>query len=85
MQRAANASAAASGAEINTATIVGMWNIQFVSQGNTAHNPPIPDGAQIDFGYSQWHSDGTEFMNSGGHAPATQNFCLGVWVRTLKQ
>ncbi len=36
----------------------------------------------IDFGYAQWHSDGTEFMNSGGRAPATQNFCLGVWKKT---
>ena len=51
--------------------IVGMWNVQFTSGGTT-----------IDFGYSQWHSDGTEIMNSGGHTPATQNFCLGVWART---
>ncbi|MGA2275147.1 MAG: hypothetical protein ABSH00_16455 [Bryobacteraceae bacterium] len=63
-------------------SIVGMWNIQFLSLGNTAHSPSIPDGAQIDFGYVQWHSDGTEFMNSGGRAPATQNFCLGVWQQT---
>ena len=61
---------------------IGMWNFQFLSQGNGGHNPPIPDGALIDFGYTQWHSDGTEIMNSGTHAPATQNFCLGVWVRT---
>ena len=36
----------------------------------------------IDFGYSQWHSDGTEILNSGGHEPATENFCLGVWGQT---
>jgi len=59
-----------------------MWNIQFISQGNTAHNPPIPDGAQIDFGYTQWHSDGTELMNSGGHTPVTGNWCMGTWVRS---
>jgi hypothetical protein len=64
------------------ASPIGMWNIQFISQGNTSHNPPIPDGAIVDFGYTQWHSDGTEIMNSGGHMPATQNFCLGVWLRT---
>lgn len=64
------------------ASIVGMWKIQLVSKGNTGHNPSIPDGAIIDFGYSQWHSDGTEIMNSGGRAPATENFCLGVWGRT---
>lgn len=66
----------------NIASPIGMWNIQFISLGNTSHNPPIPDGATIDFGYAQWHSDGTEIMNSGAHAPSTQNFCLGVWVRT---
>jgi len=84
VQRAMQASsaAAAAGAEINTATTVGMWSIQFISLGNTAHNPPIPDGALIDFGYTQWHSDGTELMNSGGHAPATGNFCMGTWVRS---
>ena len=51
--------------------IVGMWKVQFNSGGTT-----------VDFGYSQWHSDGTEIMNSGGHTPATQNFCLGVWAKT---
>jgi hypothetical protein len=66
----------------DTPSPIGMWNIQFISQGNGSHNPPIPDGALIDFGYAQWHSDGTEVMNSGAYAPATQNFCLGVWVRT---
>jgi hypothetical protein len=64
------------------ASIVGIWSIQFVSLGNTAHNPSIPDGALLDFGYQIWHSDGTEFMNSGGRAPATQNFCEGVWGQT---
>jgi hypothetical protein len=64
------------------ASIVGMWNFQFVSEGNTAHNPSIPNGAVIDFGYAQLHSDGTEIINSGGHAPATGNFCLGVWGQT---
>jgi len=71
--------AASNGSSIS---IVGMWNIQFISMGNTMHTPGIPDGAQIDFGYGQWHSDGTEFFNSGGRAPATQNFCLGVWQQT---
>jgi hypothetical protein len=51
--------------------IVGMWKVQFTSGGTT-----------IDFGYSLWHSDGTEIMNSGGHTPTTQNFCLGVWAKT---
>lgn len=62
--------------------IVGMWKVTFTSKGNQSHNPPIPDGAVIDFGYSQWHSDGTEFLNSGGRSPASQNYCLGVWKMT---
>jgi hypothetical protein len=66
----------------NPASIVGMWKVTELSMGNTTHNPPIPDGTQIDFGYTQWHSDGTEFYNSGGFAPATQNYCLGVWAAT---
>ncbi|HWD67950.1 MAG TPA: hypothetical protein VG227_08320 [Caulobacteraceae bacterium] len=48
--------------------IVGLWSVSLVS-----------GGAQIDWGYSEWHSDGTEIMNSGGHTPASGNFCLGVW------
>jgi hypothetical protein len=62
-----------------SASIVGLWKVQLISLGNVSHSPSIPDGAIIDFGYAQWHSDGTEILNSGGHAPATGNFCLGVW------
>src|ERR1700689_3804411 len=56
-QRAGFAAEAIAGgnATANTASIVGMWNVQFISFGNLSHNPPIPDGAQIDFGYTQWH------------------------------
>jgi hypothetical protein len=75
-------SASSGSGPFNTATIVGMWNIQFISKGNTAHNPSIPDGALLDFGYTQWHGDGTELMNSGGHAANTGNFCMGTFVRT---
>jgi hypothetical protein len=59
------------------AAIVGMWKVELVSEGTTG----IPDGTQIDSGYAQWHSDGTEIMNSG-KAPITSSFCLGVWKRT---
>jgi hypothetical protein len=69
-------------ASLRSASIVGLWKVQFISKGNVSHNPSIPDGAVIDFGYSQWHSDGTEILNSGGHAPATENFCLGVYQQT---
>ena len=54
--------------------IVGFWKVAFVAQGN----PGIPDGAVIDFGFAQWHGDGTEILNSS-RPPATGNFCLGVW------
>ncbi len=84
VQRAAVAAAAmnSGAATFNTASIVGLWSIQLISQGNANNNPSIPDGALLDFGYTEWHSDGTEIFNSGGRAPATENFCLGVWVRS---
>ena len=63
-----------------TASIVGLWKLQLISKGNTGHNPSIPDGALIDFGYTQWHSDGTEIQNSAG-VPGG-GFCLGTWVQT---
>ena len=50
-------------------SIVGMWRFQLVA----------PNGAVVNFGCAQWHSDGTEIQNSGLHAPITSNFCLGVW------
>ncbi|HXS94067.1 MAG TPA: hypothetical protein VN736_05635 [Candidatus Limnocylindrales bacterium] len=65
-----------------TPSIVGMWSVQYVAQGNSSRTPSIPDGAVVDFGYNQWHSDGTEILNSAGHAPASENFCLGVWGQT---
>ena len=60
------------------ADIVGFWKVLFVAEGN---NPGPPDGVTIDFGFQQWHSDGTEILNSGMRAPATGNFCLGVWKK----
>jgi hypothetical protein len=53
--------------------IVGLWYVNFT----------LPDGVtQVDWGYAQWHSDGTEIMNSGGRPPVSGNFCMGVWKRT---
>jgi hypothetical protein len=63
-------------------SITGMWQFRMISKGNTGHVPPIPDGALLDFGYQQWHSDGTEVVNSGGHSPASANWCIGVWSQT---
>lgn len=61
----------------SSSSIVGFWHVKFVSEGTVG----IPDGTEVDAGYSQWHSDGTEFLNSGSRAPLTGNFCLGVWAQ----
>ena len=53
-------------------TIVGMWHVVWTSEGNSG----IPDGTVTDFGIGHWHTDSTEFYNSGGRAPSTQNFCM---------
>jgi hypothetical protein len=65
----------------NGPSIVGMWQITLVSDG-TAYPNPIPAGLPLDFGTSQWHSDGTEFLISGGRAPSTGDVCMGVWEQT---
>jgi hypothetical protein len=59
--------------------IVGMWQFEFKSLGNTGAPFHIPDGATLDAGFAQWHSDGTEIMNSS-RDPVTSSFCLGAWA-----
>ena len=71
-----------SAATAKSPSIVGMWSFQFISQGNTTRNPSIADGTQLNFGYTQFHSDETEILNAGARSPAQQNFCLGVWQDT---
>ena len=68
----------------NDASIVGMWQFVFTSQGNNVAPFFIPDGAPLDAGYAQWHSDETEIMNSS-RDPATSSFCLGTWKRLAKR
>lgn len=63
--------------------IVGFWHVKFLAQSTnptTGILPYLP--FQVDAGYAQWHSDGTEINNSAGRAPSTGNFCLGVWKQT---
>jgi hypothetical protein len=60
-------------------SIVGFWKVTFTAMGNTDQMPR--DGTPIDSGYVQWHSDGTEIMNSG-RPPQNGNICLGVWEKT---
>jgi len=62
----------------NDATMVGMWHVLFIAQGNGPDLPP--DGAQVDNALSQWHDDGTEVTLSS-RAPDTGDVCLGVWKR----
>lgn len=59
--------------------IVGFWRVNLISEGNY-ESAGIPDGTVLDAGFSQWHSDGTEILNSS-RQPATQSFCLGVWEK----
>jgi len=61
------------------ASIVGLWRVKVLSVGNQAAG--IPDGAVLDQGFSAWHSDGTEILNSG-RDPVTGSFCLGAWKQT---
>jgi hypothetical protein len=75
--------AASGGAEdipdLNGDPIVGFWRVNLISEGNL-ESAGIPDGTVLDAGFSQWHSDGTEILNSS-RQPATQSFCLGVWEK----
>ena len=57
--------------------IVGFWRVNLISEGNF-ESAGIPDGTVLDAGFSQWHSDGTEILNSS-RPPTIQSFCLGVW------
>ena len=59
------------------AAIIGFWHVKFISKESSG----IPDGTEVDAGYSVWHSDGTEIMNSAGRSPTTNAFCLGVWQK----
>lgn len=54
--------------------IVGMWKFSFISKGSKG----IPDGTILDAGYTTWHNDGTELMNSS-RPPMSEAFCMGVW------
>ena len=55
--------------------VVGLWHVVFTQ--NAAFG-----GGLFDDSYAEWHSDGTEIMNSGVHSPATGNFCMGAWTKT---
>jgi len=59
-------------------SMVGTWKEHWISEGTAG----IPDGTQVDAGYAQWHSDGTEINISGMRAPMTGDVCLSEWIKT---
>ena len=50
-------------------SIVGLWRF-----ASTA-----PDGSPLDWGFQEWHDDGTELTNSGAQLPEDGSFCMGAW------
>lgn len=65
-------------------SIVGMWHVVFTAHTQNGEAVPVPGGVVIDNAMVQWHSDGTEIMNSARSAQ-DGNFCLGVWEQTGKR
>ena len=59
-------------------SMVGTWKEKWISEGSEG----IKDGTEVDAGYAQWHSDGTEINISGLRAPLTGDVCLGEWIKT---
>ena len=57
-------------ASSSSATIVGLWNLNFISEGQV-----------VDVAFDAWHSDGTEVLNDYTN-PINGNVCLGVWTQT---
>ena len=51
--------------------IVGLWQVVMTAS----------EGFVFDFGFQQFHTDGTELMISGGVPPTIGNVCIGVWER----
>ncbi|WP_353066818.1 hypothetical protein RBB77_09385 [Tunturibacter psychrotolerans] len=59
----------------NFSPIVGMWHVKFFLKDTAG----FKDGTEFDAGYSIWHGDGTEIMQSGGRPPLIGDMCMGVW------
>ena len=65
------AAAAQNGNSNGGGPIVGLW--QFVLTDSQL--------GVVDFGFQHFHSDGTEFVTSGGLPPTLGNVCIGTWER----
>ena len=64
---------AADNQDQNDASIVGLWNTQFL----------LGDGPDLfDESFQQFQSGGTEMMLSRGLPPVLGNVCVGVWKQT---
>jgi hypothetical protein len=61
---------AVSSATPASASIVGLWKIDFLA-----------GGVIVDVAFDAWHSDGTEILNDYTD-PIEDNVCLGVWQQT---
>lgn len=55
--------------------IVGQWQVVMTAFPGT-NNEFV-----FDFGFQQFHPDGTELMISGGVPPTIGNVCIGAWER----
>ena len=69
------AAAAQSGNSNGGGPIVGQWQVLMTAFPGTG------DEFIFDFGFQQFHSDGTELMISGGVPPTIGNVCIGAWER----
>jgi hypothetical protein len=70
---APSAQGAADDGDAATASLVGLWNSEFLF----GEGPGL-----FDQSFQQFHSDGTEMMLSRGLPPTLGNVCVGVWTRT---
>jgi len=64
---AAQAAASQNSQSKSSGSIVGLWNVNFLSGGQV-----------VDVAFDAWHSDGTEILNDYTD-PTEGNVCLGVW------
>ena len=64
--------AAQSANSSGSGSIVGLWQVIMTDSRFGV----------VDFGFQHFHSDGTEFMSSGGVPPTSGNLCIGTWERS---
>ena len=55
--------------------IVGQWQVLMTAFPGTVNE------FVFDFGFQQFHNDGTELLISGGVPPTIGNVCIGAWER----